>query len=211
MRTGAPELRSPCTGRGMWRGRRLWPGRLGVTGGGCMGTGVGRGTCRVWWMAAWLTVDVRRRWGSGAAAFSLATTLQRAMVGPGGPCKARPTRRRWRVARWKEWGSARGAHRRGGLATATTPDSSLPVADFTGEVDTRQCRFAMKVAAWFTLARAAWSRRSKRGSRGGFPIKAERDEEGKRGRFGRAMWRRRRWGAQRCTCSSRGGASTAHA
>jgi hypothetical protein len=62
----------------------------------------------------------------------------------------------------------------GGLTMVVTPDSSLPVADFTGEVDTRQCRFAVKVAAWLTLAGAAWSRRRKRGSRSGFPVEAER-------------------------------------
>jgi hypothetical protein len=83
------------------------------------------------------------------------------------------------VAHWKEGGSARGAHLRGRLAMAATPDSSLLVADFTDEVDTRQCRFAVGVATWFTLAGAAWSRRRRRGSPDSFPVKAERDEEGK--------------------------------
>jgi hypothetical protein len=106
------------------------------------------------------------------------------------------------VAHWKEGGGARGAHRRGGLAVVATPDSSLTMADFTGEVDTRQCHFAVKVAAWFTLAGVAWLRRRKRGSRSGFPVEAERDEEGERGRFGCATRRRRRWGPWRCTRSS---------
>jgi hypothetical protein len=83
------------------------------------------------------------------------------------------------VAHWKEGGSARGAHLRGRLAMAATPDSSLLVADFTDEVDTRQCRFAVGVATWFALAGATWSRRRRRGSPDSFPVKAERDEEGK--------------------------------
>jgi hypothetical protein len=85
------------------------------------------------------------------------------------------------VARWKEGGSARGAGRRGGLATTVTSDSSLPMIDFTGEVDTRQCCFAVKVAAWFALAGVAWSRRRKRGSLDDFPVKVESDEEGETG------------------------------
>jgi hypothetical protein len=40
-----------------------------------------------------------------------------------------------KVAYWKEGGSARGAHLRGGLATVAAPDSSLPVADFIGGRD----------------------------------------------------------------------------
>jgi hypothetical protein len=39
------------------------------------------------------------------------------------------------VAYWKEGGSARGAHLRGGLATVAAPDSSLSVADFIGGRD----------------------------------------------------------------------------
>jgi hypothetical protein len=39
-------------------------------------------------------VSVRRRRSSGMAAFSSATALRRAMVGPGGSYSARPTRRR---------------------------------------------------------------------------------------------------------------------
>jgi hypothetical protein len=98
------------------------------------------------------------------------------------------------VARWKEGSGARGAHRRGGLTTMMTLDSSLPVADFTSEVDTRQYHFTVKVVAQFALAGAAWSRGRKRGARDGFPVEVEREKEGERGRFGRATRRRRRWG-----------------
>jgi hypothetical protein len=60
-------------------------------------------------------------------------------------------------------------------------DSSLPTADFTGEVDTMHCRFAVKVAAQFALAGVVWSRGCKRGACGCFPVKAERDKEGETG------------------------------
>jgi hypothetical protein len=60
-------------------------------------------------------------------------------------------------------------------------DSSLPTADFTCEVDTMHCRFAVKVAAQFALAGVVWSRGCKRGACGGFPVKAERDKEGETG------------------------------
>jgi hypothetical protein len=56
-------------------------------------------------------------------------------------------------------------------------DSSLPTADFIDEVDTRQCRFTMKVVR-FTLAGAVWSRGRKREACGGFPVEAERENEG---------------------------------
>jgi hypothetical protein len=69
------------------------------------------------------------------------------------------------------------------------------VADFTGEVDTRQCRFAVKVVAWFTLAGAAWSKRRKRGSCGGFPVEAERDEEGETGLVWAHHWEKKKMGA----------------
>jgi hypothetical protein len=109
------------------------------------------------------------------------------------------------VARWKEGGSARGADRRGGLATTVTSDSSLPMIDFTGEVDTRQCCFAVKVAAWFALAGVAWSRRRKRGSHDDFPVKVESDEEGETGPVWVHHAEEKKMPPRQCTRSSIGG------
>jgi hypothetical protein len=61
------------------------------------------------------------------------------------------------------------------------PDLSLPAADFTGEVDTRQCRFVVKVVVRFTLAGAACFRGRRRGAHSGIPIQEERDKEGEMG------------------------------
>jgi hypothetical protein len=109
------------------------------------------------------------------------------------------------VARWKEGGSARGAHWRGGLATTVTSDSSLPTIDFTGEVDTRQCCFAVRVAAWFALAGVAWSRRRERGSHDDFPVEVESDEEGETGPVWVHDAEEKKMAPRQCTRSSIGG------
>jgi hypothetical protein len=83
---------------------------------------------------------------------------------------------------------------------STIPNIELPlqpIQDFTGEVDTRQCRFTMKVAR-FALAGAAWSRGRKREVCGGFPVEVEREKEGENG----PVWARhseKEMGPRRCT------------
>jgi hypothetical protein len=90
-RTGTPEPRSPRAGR------RSWPGRLGVAGAAARALGLDGnlpGMVEGDVIHRGGLTSVGRRRSSGAAVFSLATALRRAMVGPRSPCSARPFRGR---------------------------------------------------------------------------------------------------------------------
>jgi hypothetical protein len=94
------------------------------------------------------------------------------------------------VAGLKEGGGASGAHQRGEIVTAASPDSSLPAVDCTNELDNDISVSQRRWRRGTPWAAAMWSWGSKSGGRSGFPAEAEGKGRGERGRLGRVSGRK---------------------